>query len=195
MPNCFVVADPVKCIGCRTCEIACVVAHSKKDIFTSEVSEIEFFPRLNVVKNAKVSAPIQCRQCEDALCAKACPVDAISTKNGYVQVEEGKCIGCKTCTVACPIGAIDMIPEFKDGKRVFQAKIKVNDENSSQEGKERIVARKCDVCSGREGGPACAEVCPTKALKIVDHEEMERMIKEKRKNNANEILDNMNQIG
>jgi electron transport protein HydN len=193
MPNCFVVADPVKCIGCRTCEIACVVAHSKTDIFTSKVSEIEFSPRLNVVKTAEVSAPIQCRQCEDAPCAKVCPVKAISTKNGHVKVEEELCIGCKTCAIACPVGAIDMIAEFKDGKRVFQAKLRVNDENCSQEGKERIIARKCDVCADREGGPACAEVCLTKALKIVNAEEMERMIKEKRKNSANVVLNATNE--
>ena len=31
--NYFVVADPIKCIGCRTCMIACVVEHSGEDIF------------------------------------------------------------------------------------------------------------------------------------------------------------------
>jgi hypothetical protein len=25
--NPFIVADPAKCIGCRTCEVACVVSH------------------------------------------------------------------------------------------------------------------------------------------------------------------------
>ena len=31
--NYFVVADPIKCIGCRTCMIACVVEHNGEDIF------------------------------------------------------------------------------------------------------------------------------------------------------------------
>ncbi|MEN2256515.1 4Fe-4S binding protein [Paraclostridium benzoelyticum] len=31
--NCFVISDPNKCIGCRTCSIACVVAHSEENIF------------------------------------------------------------------------------------------------------------------------------------------------------------------
>lgn len=188
MANCFIVADPVKCIGCRTCEIACVVAHSKKDIFTSKVSEIDFSPRLNVIKTAEVSAPIQCRQCEDAPCAKVCPVQAISTDEGYVKVEEEICIGCKTCAIACPFGAIDMITEFKNGEKVVQAKLRVKNDNCVENGKGRIIAHKCDICEGREDGPACAEVCPTKALKIVKSEDMERMLKQKRKNSANEML-------
>ena len=79
--NYFVVADPIKCIGCRTCMIACVVEHNGEDIFYQNPEEINFNPKLEVVKNAQVSAPIQCRQCEDAPCAKACPQDAISRKN------------------------------------------------------------------------------------------------------------------
>lgn len=188
MANCFIIADPVKCLGCRTCEIACVVAHSKKDIFTSKISEIEFFPRLNVIKTAEVSAPIQCRQCEDAPCANVCPVKAITITSDHVHVDEKKCVGCKTCVVACPVGAIDMVTEFEDGKKVVQAKFRVKNDNYSQEGKERVIAHKCDICSGRVGGPACAEVCPTKALRVVNAEEMDKMIKKKRRNNVNVML-------
>ncbi|KAE9797459.1 electron transporter, partial [Escherichia coli] len=27
--NAFIMADAAKCIGCRTCEVACVVAHQQ----------------------------------------------------------------------------------------------------------------------------------------------------------------------
>lgn len=56
--NYFVVADPIKCIGCRTCMIACVVEHNGEDIFYQNPEEINFNPKLEVVKNAQVSAPI-----------------------------------------------------------------------------------------------------------------------------------------
>lgn len=184
MANCFIIADPIKCLGCRTCEVACVVAHSKQDIFTSKPSEIEFFPRLNVIKTAEVSAPIQCRQCEDAPCAKVCPVKAITIASDHVHIDEKKCVGCKTCVVACPVGAMDMVTEFKNGKKVTQARIKVNAEDN----KERIIAHKCDICSGRPGGPACVEVCLTKALRMVSAEEMDNMIKAKRRKNVNAML-------
>ena len=105
--NYFVVADPIKCIGCRTCMIACVVEHSEENIFHKKHEDVNFHPKLEVVKNAQVSAPIQCRQCEDAPCAKACPQNAISRVNNAIVVDEKKCIGCKNCMLACPFGAID----------------------------------------------------------------------------------------
>ncbi|MFR3499104.1 MAG: 4Fe-4S dicluster domain-containing protein, partial [Paraclostridium bifermentans] len=107
--NCFVISDPNKCIGCRTCSIACVVAHSEENIFLQDPNHINFNPRLTVVKTAEVSAPIQCRQCEDAPCANVCPNEAIKRENGAIVVKEEKCVGCKTCIIACPIGAIEIV--------------------------------------------------------------------------------------
>ncbi|MDU3890238.1 MAG: electron transport protein HydN, partial [Serratia liquefaciens] len=47
--NRFIIADPKKCIGCRTCEIACGMAHSEgQDI--SAWNATSFAPRLHVVK-------------------------------------------------------------------------------------------------------------------------------------------------
>ncbi len=34
-------------------------------------------------------------------------------------------------------------------------------------GSGRAQAHKCDLCHQRESGPACIEVCPTNALKLV----------------------------
>ncbi|EQI44784.1 putative oxidoreductase, Fe-S subunit [Clostridioides difficile Y247] len=48
--NYFVIADPDKCIGCRTCMIGCVVAHSDEDIFYQNLDEINFNPKLSVIK-------------------------------------------------------------------------------------------------------------------------------------------------
>lgn len=185
--NNFVIADPNKCIGCRTCEIACVVAHSDKDIFTAESSEIAFYPRLSVVKTAEVSAPIQCRQCEDAPCANACPNGAIINKEGTIQIDAKACIGCKTCVMACPLGAIELVEEYEDGNKVTQQNLKCVDSNKLYF-KERIIANKCDFCIGRENGPACAQVCPTQAFRIIKDETLNKSVKDKRRKNAAEIL-------
>lgn len=163
----YVIADPKKCIGCRTCEIACVAAHSDTNIFLEEEQQ-GFTPRLEVIKTESVTTPVQCRQCKNAQCIKACPNGSLTyDENGIVVVNEETCIGCKKCVVACPFGAMTMGPVYKEGKKVLQSKLKVKEgEDCVLKGK--IVATKCDVCRGREGGPACIEKCPTNALKIVE---------------------------
>ena len=183
--NSFLIADPYKCIACRTCEIACVVAHSDDNIFLSE-DKIDFNPKLTVIKTAEVSVPIQCRHCEDAPCAKVCPYNAITIVDGAITIDEDNCIGCKTCIMACPIGAIGltektMKSQLEDlGKNKFAFK-------------EKMIANKCDLCIGIEGGPACAEVCPTKAFRIIREEDLKTNINNKRKQNAINILNVINQ--
>lgn len=54
--NGFVIADPDKCIGCHTCEVACVVAHSGNNMFLQEESGADFYPRLTVVETDEVTA-------------------------------------------------------------------------------------------------------------------------------------------
>jgi electron transport protein HydN len=185
--NSFVVADPNKCIGCRTCEIACVVAHSEKNIFTLESSEIEFYPRLSVIKTAQVSAPIQCRHCEDAPCANVCPEGSIINKDGVIYIDKSTCIGCKTCLVACPLGAIELVSEYNEGEKVQQQGLKVV-ESGKLCFKDKMVANKCDLCIGREQGPACAEVCPTSAFQIIKSADIDESVKEKRKKSAQGLL-------
>lgn len=184
--NCFVLANPNRCIGCRTCEIACVVAHSDKSLFTAGGTDADFNPRLRVIKTATVSAPIQCRHCENAPCANVCPVGAITNKENSIQVDTEACIGCKTCILACPFGAMDLVSEYVDGEKTVQGGLKVNDEFGLY-AKDRIIAHKCDLCVGRAGGPACAEVCPTAAFKLVKNEIISDSIKDKRRQSVTEL--------
>ncbi len=163
----YVIAEPSKCIGCRTCEISCVAAHSDSNIFLAE-GEVGFTPRLEVIKTETVTTPVQCRQCKNAQCVKACPNGSLTyDENGIVLVNEETCIGCKKCVVACPFGAMSMGPVYKEGEKVLQARLNVKEEGNSSL-KVKMVATKCDTCKGREGGPACIEACPTAALKIVE---------------------------
>lgn len=166
--NSFVIADPNKCIGCRTCMIACVVEHSKENIFTQNPEHINFNPKLEVIRTAEVSVPIQCRHCEDAPCLNSCPNDGIIRENGAIKIIEEKCIGCKTCMLVCPIGAIELVSLKKpdDNKLYFIENIKAN---------------KCDLCINSKTGPACVKVCPTQAFKIVTDKELIESIKNKRR--------------
>lgn len=159
--NDLVIADPRKCIGCRTCEVACVLAHSQDGLVENLTVE-NFSSRLKVVKTAKVTTPIQCHQCEDAPCAKACQSKALVQEDHSVQVVEGACIGCKACLLACPYGAIELTIAGTGGVEVV----------------------KCDLCRHKEAGPACVKVCPTKALYEISGVKMVAQIHNRRKRAA-----------
>lgn len=155
--NRFVIAEPSKCIGCRTCEVACVLAHPIGESVMQALSPANFKPRLKLVKSLKVTAPVQCRQCQNAPCVNACPTGALVYQTGTVQLLAERCIGCQTCVIACPFGAMEMVsmPTQKVAGPVT-ARAFVS------------VAHKCDLCIDVPGGPACIPVCPTKALFLIE---------------------------
>ncbi len=170
--NRFVIADPKKCIGCRTCEIACVMAHNGNQ--TSTLTPENFSPRLKVIKGLSVSTAVLCRQCEDAPCANVCPNGAIVHAKDSIQVIQEKCIGCKTCVVACPFGAMDVIS--KPAQRMSGG--------DSYGDCVRAEAHKCDLCIDNPSGPACIKVCPTDALQLISNETIEAMIRKKQERTA-----------
>lgn len=157
--NDFVIADPDKCIGCRTCEIACVLAHCDEGGLSGLTPE-KFTSRLHVVETANITVPVQCRQCENAPCVQACPKNALQQGRHCVEIYENECIGCKACMLACPYGAIEI---------------------KKAEAGDAVQVIKCDLCKGQEKGPACIDVCPTKALREIKERAITDKISERRK--------------
>jgi len=158
--NTYVVANPHRCISCRACEIACAVAHLSTTVVVAGQTDTPFQPRLNLVQTPLVGAPVQCHQCENAPCATICPVGAITRQDDTNVVNTDKCIGCKSCLVACPFGAINLVPHIGQ--------------------QEKLIAHKCDICCGRKEGPACAESCPASAFVVVKPTELREKVKSKR---------------
>ena len=130
------------CTGCRTCEIACAVAHSNAKSLAEAILEIPL-PRyaIEVQPGEKVTLPLNCRHCEEPDCLFACKAGAVSKdeKSGQVKVDLDKCVGCWMCVMVCPFGAA-----------------------RSDADRGKVV--KCDLCADRPEGPACVEACPTRAL-------------------------------
>lgn len=173
--NRFVVANPALCIGCQTCEIACVSAHNAEG---QAIDSKYFFPRLKVVKDGDVTGPVMCRHCEDAPCASVCPTGAIAFSKDSVEIDQIKCIGCKTCVLACPYGAMTVVTH--DVPRVA--------EDMGFGFISQSEAQKCDLCSTRAAGPACVEVCPTKALYVVEPATLQKLRQDRQKATLSAML-------
>lgn len=191
MSNCFVLADPNRCIGCYTCMSACVMKHKQ--------AGLQAYPRLTVTNTRVGTMPIQCHHCEDAPCAAVCPVQAITMNGQAVQVNESLCIGCKLCALVCPFGAITPFgtpppSAVEGGPDIFtyvdepqwpaplygeQGRVGVLPTLAWRMG-QRVVAVKCDQCYFSEDGPECVRVCPTKSLRLVDSKTIETLAKERR---------------
>ncbi|KML64666.1 formate-dependent uric acid utilization protein AegA [Pectobacterium peruviense] len=141
--NRFVIASTQDCMGCHACEIACVISHNDEQYPDSGTV---FQPRIKAFNTPTLRAAVTCRHCEDAPCANVCPTQALIRKDNSIQLVQEKCIGCKSCVLACPFGAMSMVTNPMD--------------NSA-------IAHKCDLCADRPGGQACVEACPTQALQLV----------------------------
>ena len=161
----FVQSDAEKCIGCRTCEIACAISHGDPKIGTAGAARGVFIPRLFVMITDGLSAPVQCHHCVDAPCRNVCQMSAISRVNGRTVVDTGRCVGCKLCLMACPFGAIEFVPLPAGTRPIFPG----DTENPEEWGRRRFQrASNCDLCVHRPEGPACVETCPEKALQLVN---------------------------
>lgn len=164
--NPIIYADYKKCVGCKQCELACATAHSGCSLAEARAAGYVLVPRIHVVKIKGAKVPMQCHQCEDAPCAHACPTGAIYQEDGIVKVNEGTCVGCKVCVMACPFGAIEVVREG------------IPQEGRTKRGK----AKKCNLCinleKNEDGMPSCSCVraCPTKALSFVTFDDYRKQV-------------------
>lgn len=100
------IVTPARCIGCRTCELACSFSHAKKPGIPA-ISRIRTY-----IYSDDLSIPVLCQQCDDAACVKVCPVEALylNEETGVVEIDMEKCIKCQMCATACPFGNISIEP-------------------------------------------------------------------------------------
>ena len=130
------------CMGCGLCEVHCLVEHSRTRNLVKAYLQERPTPvaRLRVERRDDLFLPVQCRHCPEPLCVYSCLTGALrqDPTTGEVHVDEARCIGCWTCILACPYGAI-------------------------RRDRERGIIAKCDLCPDRSL-PACVAACPNEAI-------------------------------
>lgn len=148
--------DMNKCIGCKTCVVACRNHHGIVDHENCMPGEIPFYIRVESSESgtypllAQESWVVPCQHCKNAECIKACGSKAITKdpQNGIVRIDPDTCTGSRACIEACPYGVI----QFDAARRK---------------------AHKCDLCHDRVVAgelPVCAEVCMTDAITFGEKE-------------------------
>ncbi len=150
--------DTSRCIGCRSCQVACKqwnkldadktankgTFENPRDLTPALYNRIKFIEKENSGEVSWLFFNERCMHCGEAGCMKVCPSPGAlyRTKDGIVAYNKEKCISCKYCVSACPFN----IPRYDSDDKVS----------------------KCHLCLDRIGGgmiPACAKACPTETLK------------------------------
>jgi tetrathionate reductase subunit B len=138
------VIDLRKCIGCMSCVAACKAEYGVPlGVWRTwvKVGDKGKYPTTR-----RVFMPRLCNHCDYPVCVRNCPTQAtFKHKDGFVLQRYNRCIGCRTCMVACPYNARHLLPE------------KRTDDNLP-----KMVVDKCTFCFHRvKKGlvPACVQAC------------------------------------
>lgn len=151
MSKYYLFQDEKKCISCRSCQVQCKI-NKGLGVGPKPNQVIDVGP---VKENGRYKAKyvfLACFHCDNPWCIPACPNGAMQKResDGVIYIEQERCVGCKSCIMACPWSA----PQW-DGK------------------KGKVV--KCDFCKDRlDAGlkPACVTACPTDCLDLVPTEKL-----------------------
>jgi len=167
-----------KCKGVRKCVEACVAENNTgRDSSLQYIRVLEldhgdmnlnradhYYEAETVPRPGKFYLPVQCMQCDNPPCVKACPVEATwQEPDGITVVDYDWCIGCRYCMAACPYWA----RHFNWNEPTLSVEALNTDTHFlGNRPRPRGVVEKCTFCiqrsrKGRQ--PACVEACPTGA--------------------------------
>ncbi len=128
------------CLGCHLCEYYCAFANSGKTNMVSALKDVKINPRIQVEEGGDVCFAVNCRHCDDPICVKSCITGALSINDGIIEIDQNKCVGCYTCVLVCPYGAV-----MPDGSG--------------------HAVQKCELCTKNSCGfPSCVAHCPNNAI-------------------------------
>ena len=127
------------CLGCHLCEYYCAFANLNGRDLARTLKNVRINPRIKIEERNGISFAVSCRHCDEPLCRKGCITGAISISDGVITIDRDRCIGCYTCILSCPYGAV----------------------SPSDEGP----VQKCELCTKNiYGTPQCVTGCPNAAI-------------------------------
>ncbi len=142
--------DIQRCIGCKTCQVAC---KDRRDLQQAgprprrvDTYECGTYPEVGLFHLS-----LGCNHCENPACVEGCPTGAMhKADDGTVVYDSDLCVYCRNCILMCPYGA-------------------------PQEDDEHKAIAKCDACKAlRDAGrnPVCVDACPMRAIEFGDMDEL-----------------------
>ncbi|RMH13639.1 MAG: 4Fe-4S dicluster domain-containing protein [Planctomycetota bacterium] len=182
------VIDLHACVGCSACDIACKRENNVPHSFAWSNHIIETRGTFPDVSYRYI--PTLCNHCTDAPCVLNCPTTAMyKSEDGLTLHDPDKCIGCATCAVSCPYGAIfvnheEPFEEIRHDESPAIAGCTSTGAEVAKRGgvplpvynparaatlpgvRPRGVPEKCTFCDHRLAVgelPACVEACPAGA--------------------------------
>ena len=127
------------CLGCHLCEYYCAFANSGERDMVKALTNLQIHPRIQIEEQNGISFAVSCRHCDEPLCVKGCITGALTKQDGVIVIDKDKCVGCYTCILSCPYGAISH--------------------------NETGAIQKCELCTKTaEGVPQCVKGCPNGAI-------------------------------
>jgi anaerobic dimethyl sulfoxide reductase subunit B len=141
--------DSRRCMGCRTCQVAC---KERNDLRVDEnFRRVRTFETGGYPNARMFHYSGACNHCAEAKCVTVCPTGAMHyADDGTVQHNKVDCIACGECVSNCPYGAVQFIEESG-------------------------TAGKCDSCRDlRDAGenPVCVDACLMRCLKFGDMDDL-----------------------
>ena len=193
--KCACLVDITRCIGCRSCQVACKQSNGlageatrffagsggyqnparfspKTYTFVTyhELTGTDGEPRWAFVKH-------QCLHCTDLYCASVCAPEVFHRNElGVVVCESERCMGCAACIDACPFGVPAIDYWEVDTPHLRKCEFCLGRQESkvlqAQLNGKPLEGRALDDYRKSRHTPACAKACPTGAIQFGDRDKL-----------------------
>lgn len=142
--------DMTRCVGCRTCQVAC---KDRMNLWEAgpRPRRVDSYEAGDYPEAVIYHISMSCNQCSQPACVRACPTGAtFKAEDGTMRYDIELCIGCFACVDECPYQA----PQALSGGKIAR----------------------CDSCfSLREKGmnPVCVDACLMRCLDFGETAELQ----------------------